>query len=93
MSGSVVKKVGADESNVLLGVSTVISSPSEAKETEETAEVESKDCQSGTGSCVHQRGGLEGRQAGQRRPPKCSKQSATGGRQQLGAYQLSSQTS
>ena len=53
MSGSVVKKVGADESNVLLGVSTMISSPSEAKETKETAEVESKDCQSGTGSCVH----------------------------------------
>ena len=38
-----------DESNVLLGVPITIPGPSEAKETEDTAEVESKGCQSGTG--------------------------------------------
>ena len=37
-----------DESNVLLSVPITIPGPSEAKETEDTAEVESKGCQSGT---------------------------------------------
>ena len=43
-----------DESNVLLGVPTTIPGPSEAKEVEDTAEVESKGCQSGPGvrACI-----------------------------------------
>ena len=43
-----------DESNVLLDVPTTILGPSEAKKTEDTVEVESKGCQSGTGvyACI-----------------------------------------